>query len=68
MPALDPGIHVLALTAKKDVDGRVKPGHDVRGCMHSGLSPHPRRKDQLTTSVTGCMSISNVSRNFDVMM
>jgi hypothetical protein len=25
MPGLVPGIHVLA---KKDVDGRVKPGHD----------------------------------------
>jgi hypothetical protein len=27
MPGLDPGIHVL-VTSKKDVDGRVKPGHD----------------------------------------
>jgi hypothetical protein len=27
MPGLVPGIHVLA-AAKKDVDGRVKPGHD----------------------------------------
>jgi hypothetical protein len=27
MPGLVPGIHVLAAT-KKDVDGRVKPGHD----------------------------------------
>ena len=26
MPGLVPGIHVLA--ARKDVDGRVKPGHD----------------------------------------
>jgi hypothetical protein len=26
MPGLVPGIHVLA--AHKDVDGRVKPGHD----------------------------------------
>jgi hypothetical protein len=23
-----PGIHVVACTGKKDVDGRVKPGHD----------------------------------------
>jgi len=29
MPGLVPGIHVLA-AAKKDVDGRVKPGHDER--------------------------------------
>jgi hypothetical protein len=29
MPGLDPGIHVLiAGDSKKDVDGRVKPGHD----------------------------------------
>jgi hypothetical protein len=27
MPGLVPGIHALA--AKKDVDGRDKPGHDV---------------------------------------
>jgi hypothetical protein len=27
MPGLDPGIHDLA-RVKKDVDGRVKPGHD----------------------------------------
>jgi hypothetical protein len=27
MPGLVPGIHAL-LAAKKDVDGRVKPGHD----------------------------------------
>jgi hypothetical protein len=26
MPGLDPGIHVFG--GKKDVDGRVKPGHD----------------------------------------
>jgi hypothetical protein len=29
MAGLDPGIHVLiAGDSKKDVDGRVKPGHD----------------------------------------
>ena len=28
MPGLDPGIHVFVATNKKDVDGRVKPGHD----------------------------------------
>jgi hypothetical protein len=28
MPGLDPGIHVSGTTSKKDVDGRVKPGHD----------------------------------------
>jgi hypothetical protein len=30
MPGLVPGIHVLLVDCEKDVDGRVKPGHD--GC------------------------------------
>jgi hypothetical protein len=28
MPGLEPGIHVFLSISKKDVDGRVKPGHD----------------------------------------
>jgi hypothetical protein len=28
MPGLVPGIHVLGLAAKQEVDGRDKPGHD----------------------------------------
>jgi hypothetical protein len=28
MAGLDPAIHVLATAARKDVDARVKPGHD----------------------------------------
>jgi hypothetical protein len=28
MPGLVPGIHVMAAFKEKDVDGRVKPGHD----------------------------------------
>jgi hypothetical protein len=28
MPGLVPGIHVLLYRGQKDVDGRVKPGHD----------------------------------------
>jgi hypothetical protein len=32
MAGLDPAIHVLLPDAKKDVDARVKPGHDeLRG-------------------------------------
>jgi hypothetical protein len=31
MPGFMPGIHVLRLSAKKDVDGRDKPGHDGNG-------------------------------------
>jgi hypothetical protein len=30
MPGLVPGIHVFVPTCKKDVDGRVKPGHDEK--------------------------------------
>ena len=30
MPGLVPGIHVFTSNAQKDVDGRVKPGHDER--------------------------------------
>jgi hypothetical protein len=28
MAGLEPGIHVFTSTSEKDVDGRVKPGHD----------------------------------------
>src|SRR5581483_5365383 len=31
MPGLEPGIHVFVPARKKDVDGRVKPGHDEEG-------------------------------------
>jgi hypothetical protein len=30
MPGLVPGIHVFCVAANRDVDGRDKPGHDVR--------------------------------------
>jgi hypothetical protein len=30
MPDLVPGIHILNGVSKKDVDGRVKPGHDKK--------------------------------------
>src|SRR5664279_254338 len=30
MPGLVPGIHVLTVWSKQDVDGRVKPGHDEK--------------------------------------
>jgi hypothetical protein len=30
MPGLVPGIHVLQLLRKKDVDGRDEPGHDEK--------------------------------------
>jgi hypothetical protein len=33
LPGLVPGIYVLA-AAKKDVDGRVKPGHDEAEARH----------------------------------
>jgi hypothetical protein len=34
MPGLDPGIHDLIPYGKKDVDGRVKPGHDERDAVN----------------------------------
>ena len=42
MPGLVPGIHVLA-AAKKDVDGRVKPGQPFFLLMGGEISllPHP---------------------------
>jgi hypothetical protein len=43
MPGLVPGIHVFA-SFKKDVDGRVKPGHDEEGQSAADkptYSPHP---------------------------
>jgi hypothetical protein len=30
MPGLVPGIHVFSVVGGKDVDGRVKPGHDEK--------------------------------------
>jgi|GraSoiStandDraft_29_1057270.scaffolds.fasta_scaffold1323938_2 hypothetical protein len=35
MPGLVPGIRVLLFRARKDVDGRDKPGHDVVGINRS---------------------------------
>ena len=35
MPGLVPGIHVLG-RSKKDVDGRVKPGHDEERIIYLG--------------------------------
>jgi hypothetical protein len=43
MPGLDPGIHVLSPTqARKNVDGRVKPGHDEQyaGAMRYAAANH----------------------------
>jgi len=40
MPGLVPGIHVLG-GSEKDVDGRVKPGHDSKKrvpCLNSAIS------------------------------
>ncbi len=45
MPGLVPGIHVLLTELTKDVDGRVKPGHDERNASvqrpRSPLVYHP---------------------------
>jgi hypothetical protein len=44
MPGLVPGIHVLGAMAKKDVDGRDKPGHDEYGRR---LSKNEEQKDRM---------------------
>jgi hypothetical protein len=36
MPGLVPGIHAL-VAAKKNVDGRDRPGHDVTSVIYSAL-------------------------------
>jgi hypothetical protein len=41
MPGLDPGVHVLVISRKKDVDGRVKPGHDDDGDIDEDRRPQP---------------------------
>jgi len=46
MPGLEPGIHVFnGSTEQKDVDGRVKPGHDeaetVKQNFSAGVSDRP---------------------------
>jgi len=38
MPGLEPGIHVFDPTQEKDVDGRVKPGHDENEALMLSLS------------------------------
>ena len=56
MPGLVPGIHVLGRGGKKDVDGRVKPGHDERECMGGRLRFYPRD----LRSVASTMSAARV--------
>ena len=38
MPALVAGIHVLKPSENKDVDGRVKPGHDGGGNAYAATA------------------------------
>jgi hypothetical protein len=42
MPDLVPGIHVLAVSATKDVDGRDKPGHDGKTLVDNVRQYRPR--------------------------
>ena len=56
MPGLVPGIHVLLSLSKKDVDGRVKPGHDDVGSQFAGCfiaSSRSARRKILPTGVFG---------------
>jgi hypothetical protein len=52
MPGLVPGIHVLAATSKKDVDGRDEPGHDgilqsARGLLVGFRGPFRKRRERV---------------------
>ncbi len=53
--------------SRQGTDARGAPAVWTAGVIGSGAAPAPP-PGQLTTSVTGCMSIAKVSRNFDVMM
>jgi hypothetical protein len=46
MPALVAGIHVLETQARKDVDGRDKPGHDNRCESSECRAPSENRATQ----------------------
>jgi hypothetical protein len=41
MPDFMPGIHILAESSKKAVDGRDKPGHDEQITQRKKNDPHP---------------------------
>ena len=43
MPGLVPGIHVFRGSSKKDVDGRVEPGHDEKRESYSSGSSEPEK-------------------------
>jgi len=42
MPGLDPGIHVLTSSGKKDGDGRVEPGHDEKANPFHAIGNKPK--------------------------
>jgi hypothetical protein len=42
MPGLVPGIHVFRASARKDVDGRDKPGHDEKSDSFSKRHRSPQ--------------------------
>jgi hypothetical protein len=39
MPGLVPGIYILAVSSRKDVDGRDKPGHDEKRVSDWQIGP-----------------------------
>jgi hypothetical protein len=53
MPGLVPGIHVFGAVCKKDVDGRVKPGHD-EAKNHISTSRHSTAIESPIASVSNC--------------
>ncbi len=38
MPGFMPGIHVLGISSKQEVDGRDKPGHDGSLCFYQNVN------------------------------
>jgi hypothetical protein len=63
MPGLVPGIHVLSSSAseKTDVDGRGKPGHDVKSLL---LSLTPVRKFDGHANNVGARPASERAQKF----
>jgi hypothetical protein len=52
MPGFMPGIHVFEFSAKKDVDGRDKPGHDGTRCFRQKRTRSRSLGPEQTTLLT----------------
>jgi hypothetical protein len=59
MPGLDPGIHDFLFAAIKDVEGRVKPGHDEH---YYAMAPHRQCSSRVSSRL---ISLPTASPNTD---